>query len=156
MFCFQCPLQSFNSCHMHILKKVFVTFGWKSDWNREKTHSQAFVHTLSYLGARWYKIKKLPSSLWLGWLYNVAEIETDFIKSKIPREGTRCLAVDSSEVISFQSFPPPPALVSGNLTRWYVFLLDLKVVFPTSDSDPNQEEYPDAAVWTPLHWNQIV
>lgn len=36
---------------------------------------------------------------------------------------------------------------SGNLIRWCVFHLNPTVVFLTSDTDPRQEEYPDAAVW---------
>lgn len=55
--------------------------------------------------------------------------------------------------IHLKSFPPTrQALsvspVSGNPTRQCVFHSNPTAVFPTSDSDPNQEEYPDAAVWT--------
>ncbi len=69
-------------------------------------------------------------------------------KVLLSREVMCCPAVDPSEVIAFNPAASSISPVPRNLICWCVFHLNLTAVFLTSDSDPNQEEYPDAAVWT--------
>ena len=75
-------------------------------------------------------------------------MKPDIIKCCSSGRAHRRPAVDASEVVLFNPAALSVSAVSGNLIRWCVFHSNPTAVFLTSDSDPNQEEYPDAAVWT--------